>query len=402
MMLALLPLCFAAPLGTLMLALFVFDERHYAWQNALLIATCFAVAFHGLHLTYGNDIVRHMKSLANYSSVSLTDCFGAGYYAGLPTWDIWCWIVAQFGDPFLLQASAAFVGYAIMAYIALDYGAICQASKQTIATALLMTLFAVPFMSIVSGVRSAISMLICALAGYRFCIKQDSLFLVAALCFLAITIHPVALMGSLLIALVPLVSRSPRVRIPIVFLIALASSIIGNTALPTLSSSGNAVLRFLADAISAFLGYSEGNSWTATQASSLNTRVNNAFTIAWLMIICANTLMVHRCQSSEGNRRIEQVVVLILMLAATTIALSMVLEVNGTRLTPMAFSLGSICIIERMVKRPAKEDKSLFVFDACCIIVAVGLLALHIYSVLYSIVDGNTFIMSCFLGVLGR
>lgn len=387
------------PLGTLLLLLLAFDCRKSPVQAALISGLCFSVALYGLRLDAANDIARHIALLANYEKVSFVDCFGAGHYDALFVWDIWCWIVAKIGDPYLLQSSAAFIGYAIITFVVCDFCKRVSASRLVLAIGLFHVVAAVPILGLVSGIRSSVALLLCALAAYLHLIRGLPWIGTIALSLLGVFIHPVSIMALVLLLLFKPITNRPVIGLVGLFFVLLASAAIGNAIMPVLSGSGNPVFRFLATALESFLSYSEGNEWTAAHSSSFNSRVNQAFTLLWIGYIVVSVIQRRDCaRHADSASSLDRFV---LVLAVATIALSLVLEVNGTRLVPMLFLLGEASIVARMTHRPSKENKALFVFDGIGMLIAIGLLALHCYSVAYGIVDSPTLLSTVFIGIIG-
>lgn len=388
------------PLGTLLLLLLAFDCRKNPWQAAFIVGLCFAAAFYGLRLDSTNDIARHMALLVNYEGVELIGCFGAGHYDALPVWDLWCWVVAKIGDPYLLQSSAAFVGYAIITFVVCDFSNRVSASRLVQAVGLFHVFSVVPILGIVCGIRSSVALLICALAAYLRLARGLSWTRTIVLSLVGVLIHPVSMMPLALLLVVKQMARRPLFSLVVLFFVMLASAGIGNAVLPAISGSGNPVFRFLAAALEAFLGYSEGDKWTAVQSSSLNTRVNQFFTFLWIGYIAFNAICCKGLRTGRAER-MTSLDMFSLVLAVTTLALSIVLEVNGTRLVPVMFLLGETAIIARMTYKSPRESKALFVVDGIGMMIATGLLALHCYSVAYGIVESPLFLATVLTGIFG-
>lgn len=395
-------LFFAAvcPLGATLLALLTFNYKKHPVQIAAVLGLCFAIAFYGLRLDSSNDIARHIALLQNYERVDVFHCFGAGHYDALFVWDIWCWIVAKIGDPYLLQSSAAFVGYAIIGYIVADCSGRLQADRYITAAAFFHIVAAIPFLWVVCGIRSTIALLVCALAAYLYFTDKIKLSGAFILSLVGVFIHFVAILSVLLLLMSSLIASSPVKGIALIFAVTLASAVIGNLVYPIIEGIGNPVAQVLASALEAFLGYSEGDNWTEAQSSSLNTRVNIAFTFLWILFLVYNVVRLEKSRGAN-DKGISSMNALSLSVAAVTVALSSVLESNGTRLVPVLFALGETSVIARMAGEPPSANKSLFVVDCIGMILASALFVLHGYSVAYGIVETSSFISTAFFGVIG-
>lgn len=399
-MLAFFPFAFVLPLGTLAVFLLTFDVRRYPVQSAILVGLCFAVAFYGLRLDASNDIARHMSLLSSYARVDFLHCFGAGHYDFLFVWDMWCWFIAKTGDSYLLQASAAFLGYSLIAYIPFDYASRKRASRGIAVAGLAVALATVSFMEVAIGIRSANALLICANAAYGVYVCGKGPFRFVMLALVAVMIHPVALLAIAVILVAKPVAANPKSGLLAVFIVGLAFAAIGAYLLPTLQGGSNSVASYLADAVEAFLGYSEGDEWTAAHSASLNTRVNYLFTFLWLALLVVEVAVCARVgRMSHESLPLMHTVVLVSAVAIA--AFSILLESNGSRLSAFAFCLGAIPVVDRATIMPTSSSKPMFVLSCAAFLVAAGLCALHAYSVYYGIVTPKTFIASVLLGFPG-
>lgn len=401
-MLAFALLSLICPMGVMLVLLLAVDVRKEPVRAALVVGLCFAAGFYGLRLDASNDIARHMALLHNYASVDFFHCFGAGHYDSLFAWDIWCWIIARTGDPYILQSSAAFVGYSIIAYVAFDSGARLGASRSATVTMFLATICAIPFMSIVVGIRSTIAVLLCALAGYLLYAKASGRLVPALLMACGILIHPGAAVCIVLVLVAPAIARAPMRGSLLCVVVTLFAAIIGQAVLPYVEGSANPVLAFLAGAIESLLGYTKdaADSWSVTHAASLNTRVNNLFTILWILFILLSVCFSHR--QGKASRHLDCVDALVLACSLVSLSLSTVLLVNATRFVPFAFCLGSAALLRSSAAlrcRAVADVSTLSVLTGT--VVCAGLLALHCYSIAYGIVDPESFVGSLFLGLAG-
>ncbi len=404
-MIALIPLAFALPLPTIFLLLIAFDVRKSPVVSSFVVGLSLACAFYGLQLSSASDIFRHMAFLQAYARVDFFHCFDAGHYSMLYVWDIWCWLISRLNSPYLLQCSAAFVGYSLIAYIAFDYSARRDVSRSIAAIALLFGVCSIPFAEVFIGIRSTIALILCALAAYRRFVCGDNIYISILICAAAAMIHQVSLLASILICVARPLARSPRIGLTICFLVAFLAANICSYLLPSIDGSSNPLLDYLSGAFRSFLGYSGGNDWTRMQSSSLNTRINTLFTFLWIVLLFVNVYVSRRAslQSPYIGVALSLSVVDALVLAGSVImvGLSLVLDVNGTRLVAFVFSLGLVPLIDRMKVLPASSNKSMFILDALCWTVVAGLFALHSYSLYYGCQDFPAFLTTLALGAVG-
>lgn len=398
--LALIPIAFISPwLCVILLLLLVKDQRHPV-VDALVLATSAAVAVYGMQFAPDNDIVRHIALLPSYASVPFYQCFGVGHYGNLFVWDIWCWLVAKTGNVQLLQSSAAFVGYLAIGYIVFDGCARRKMTSAQTSCALLIAICSVPILPLVSGIRSSISVLICALSFYLYAYNFLRWWLSIAIMILAAMIHPVALfpIGFAVAAMCLKSSKRPFLHITVCFAIVLSIGIIGSLILPILPTS-TPVGNYLSQAVTSLLSYQEGNSWTQAQSASFNSRVNALFNIiAAFVSLAASSLML---KNSAIKSPAYQESLFISFAAAGSLALLIVLPVNGARFLPVVFALAAsnIVVAVRDIRRTSKNRY--FVMKAFMFLLMMAGLLLHIYSVAYSMTDASAAIATLVCGVLG-
>ena len=188
----LFPLAFVSPAVFLAFLLGLKENNERPVFKALALGLCAGIAFYGMRCDETTDIYRHIALLSAYDTTFL-GCFDAGHYGGLFVWDMWCWVIEKIGDPYLLQSSAAFVGYAIIGYICIDYST-CQSERQAgWVVPFLFAVCAIPVFPLVAGIRSTIAVLICALAFYLYNMKGCPILVAVLLDVMAVMIHQVAL-----------------------------------------------------------------------------------------------------------------------------------------------------------------------------------------------------------------
>ena len=370
--------------------------------GAVAAGICFAAFFYGVRLDELNDITRHMNYLTAYDEVDIFHCFGAGHYDFLFVWDLWCWLIAKSGDPYLLQASSCLIAYSIIFYIIIDYANMLKVGWGIAVFAIFTAIASIPFLGIISGVRSSVALLVSALAIYRHYIHNASPAQLFCLLVCATMIHQVALLIIVAFFANRLFKRMGIAGLIALFFLVLGSSVILSFCLPLLKGYSNPIVNFLVQAGESFLGYSQGDDWSAAHSASLNTRVNYAFNYLWIGAIILNITPRFRCQASDcqitaGESRL---ISLLLVAITMTFGLSLVLETNGTRLVPFIFLFGALIIVKRKTLIETKRHKLFFYLDCFSLLVCLGLLALHVYSIIYGIVSPDLFVSSMCFGFL--
>lgn len=394
---SLVPIAFICPAGFLILAAFTNELRRRPVFGAMATGICFATLFYGVRLDELNDISRHMNLLAAYNGVDFWHCFGAGHYDYQFVWDIWCWLIAKCGDPYLLQASSCFIAYSIIVFIIIDYANMLRADWRVVVFALFTAIASIPFLGIISGIRSSVALLISALAIYRYYIHNASIAQLFCLVLCATMVHSVAMLIAVAFFANRFVRKVGLVGLIAIFLLALGSSAIFSLCLPLLKGFSNPLVDFVVQAGESFLGYSQGDDWSAAQSSSLNTRVNYLFNYLWMGAIVLNLIPLSQRHASEMEFNLVSI---LLITISMTLGLSLVLVTNGIRLVPFIFLFGALIIVKRKTMKAISRERNYFYLDCFSLIVCFGLLALHAYSIIYGLISFDLFLSSMFLGFL--
>lgn len=186
-----------------------FSKSRKPISNALLFGVACGWAIYGYISDRGNDIIRHMDNLNLYRGLSIYQCFDVRDNQ-VYLWDFWLWVISKLGDPYLLQASAALVGYSIIAYIVFDYANIRKFDLSSYVPMLLLALTVVSPLDITNGVRFANSVLICTLAVYGYYVKKSSRIKTLVLFVLAVFLHHASILVFMVWILMPIIKKYPR------------------------------------------------------------------------------------------------------------------------------------------------------------------------------------------------
>lgn len=182
------------PVLGFVLTLAYFNQYKRALASALLCGLAFSAAIYGYIPDDGNDIFRHMANLSLYEGIPLWGAFDLlksdiSHISGIYTWDIWMWIMAQLGNPYLLQSSGAFIGYSITCYMVFNYAKKTEAPFKKWLPILMMLLAFTSPLSLAIGIRSGNAFLICVLALYRFYIERSSRLSTVLLLLISFFLH---------------------------------------------------------------------------------------------------------------------------------------------------------------------------------------------------------------------
>ncbi|MDO4841097.1 MAG: EpsG family protein [Phoenicibacter congonensis] len=393
----LFPLAFVSPALFLSALLGLKESREHPVLKSLALGLCAAVAFYGMRCDSSTDIYRHIALLPAYNT-SFLGCFDAGHYGGLYVWDIWCWIIEKTGDPYLLQCSAAFVGYSIIAYICIDYSCRYERGQAGWVAPFLFAVCAVPVFPLVAGIRSTMAVLICALSFYLHSQKEMPLVIAALLDVCAIMIHQVAIFPLIFLLVLPLARKGATKAIVTCFVTFLFIAAIGQLILPYLPSD-NGVLSFLRKALESLLRYDAGNSWTEANRNSLNGIANRISTISLILVVV--TLSMKYLKKDEGNKALFGLGLYTCLISVASMALIIVLPVNGERFLPTAFALGAPFISDLSSANKKHGDRAPFVAASVVAILSLAALALHVYSLVYGLEDPSGLVLTCLFGAIG-
>lgn len=393
----LFPLAFVSPAVFLAFMLGLKENKERPVLKALALGLCAGIAFYGMRCDATTDIYRHIALLPAYDTTFL-GCFDAGHYGGLFVWDMWCWVIEKIGDPYLLQSSAAFVGYAIIGYICIDYSMLQSDRRASWVVPFLFAVCAIPVFPLVTGIRSSIAVLICALAFYLYNQKQCPLPLALALDVAAVMIHQVALFPLLIMLAIPVLRKYPKQSLVGCFVTFLLIAAIGQLILPYLPS-GNTVLGFIRKAVEALLTYDKGDSWSTANASSAN-GVANRLSVLTLICVMLCAVMPH-LKSSESVDLKASMAFYVSLISVASAALIIVLPVNGERFLPAAYALGALLVPDLSgMANPADKWSRILRKVTVGGLCAVAL-ALHVYSLLYGLEEPLTLVQTCLFGVVG-
>lgn len=386
---------FCSPMAAIFLSILLFPHGRKPLSCALGIGFAAAVGFYYLRTGLDADIVRHMEYLSFYKGLGFLQCFDAGHYQTLYVWDAWNWLIAQIGDPYLLQASAAFVNYSIISYIVFDAARGSSASQSKTALYWLIAISAISPMALVVGIRSGTSCMVAALALYRGYAKSRSCFETLALLLVSILIHHSALLFLMAWLLAPLCQKQPLKVCAIVFAAFLGIAAVSTVLLTYFPAGGNPLNSFVHSVLAGVVDTAEGDEWSTTHAGSFNTKVNTLWS---LFLIASFGLSIWK--KTEKSGRFEggfgAVLAAAAVISACSAALMIVFPINGGRPLPVVCLLAISCLLHYGCQVSSAGAMRYDLFDALVIAASAGEFLLHAYSLMY----GGTEVWSLLAGFL--
>ena len=422
---------FFFPLGGVAISCWAYHRTRRAIPSSLGIAWSMSVVFYFYRTTDDHDVFRHIEWLANYEGVPLSSALDAGHYTGLYVWDLVCWLVAQTGNPYLLQASVTFVAYLIIAYVILDYGNQVQASTHLVLSAVALTVCSIPILPIVSGMRNSLAVLMCAWAVYRE-VVHHARRATSLLVFLgALMIHRSVIVILAIWLVFPMLRRLSRTTALLIFALSASVAALAPVMLGYLQGGSGILSLVLAETLTDSVDATTVNEWSRAQAASFNTRVNNVMSLVMILLILARVISlrgklqpsgistVQRVSSSEARRSgkkrahrgspwiypVDEFQVqrarmagdqrgisldsgsgvrlfsYFIVLSSLTLGLMTSFTVEGNRLLSAVYLLGFAVYLG--ARHSVSSNLSLG--DVLIGAVAIVLLALHIYSLVYGL-----------------
>lgn len=380
------------PLGGIAVSFWAYLRTRRALLASVGIALSIAAVAYFYRTTEVADVYRHIEWLALYEHVPLHKAFDAGHYHYLYLWDVLSWTVAHIGNPYLLQASVAFIAYAIISYVVLDCGNRVNARTASVLAVWILVFCAVPILGIFSGMRNSLAALICALAIYREVMQRRSRKSSLLLFICALLIHRASIVIFVLWLVFPFIKRLNRTAIILTFLGAASVTMLAPLLLDQLQGASGLFSSILADALGSSISAGTANSWSELQASSLNTRVNNLVSFVMILLLMAKTIGMSRKlpvpsgpetnhERISGQEGIQGLFSYFLILASASMGLMVSFVVEGDRLLAIVYLLGFTAYLGMRQLTRVKSTT----LDHLVVVTAAVLLLLHIYSLIYGL-----------------
>lgn len=388
------------PIAGMFCAVANFSTSRKAASNALVFGNSCGWAFYGYISDKGNDIIRHMSNLNLYREVSL--------FQGLDIkknqvylWDIWSWTISKFEDPYLLQASAALVGYSIIAYIVFDYANIRKFNLSSYVPMLLLALTVVSPLDVTNGVRFANSVLICTLAVYGYYVKKSSKIKTLILFVLAIFLHHASALVFVVWILMPIIKKYPIKSITLVFVVLLSFTNY-DQYIRIFSGSESIMATLLADGAQSARNYRNTTaSFHSLFVRYLQMIFNGAILIRGKMALKANSFE-ESAEKKISSGWSEYVWLFSATVFVIGFCLTITLGTNGNRFFIASMLLGLIPLMEIQTFDGFLRLKKYFVIDGTLLGCAMVCVALYLNDMNWGTGSVSSFIISLISGILSR
>ncbi|MFT0848763.1 EpsG family protein [Actinomycetaceae bacterium L2_0104] len=379
------------PLGGVAASFWLYSRARKAAISSLGVAISLATVAYFYRTTEAADVYRHIEWLALYRRVPFFEAFDAGHYRYLYAWDALSWTVAHIGNPYLLQAAVTLIAYAIISYVLFDSGNRARASTGQVLMVWILVFSSIPILGIVSGMRNSLAVLICALAVYRELVQRKSRVSSLALFVVALLIHRSVIVIFVIWLVFPLLKRVNRTAVILTFVAAASITMLAPLLLGNLQGASGLLPSILAEALGSSIDAGTENSWSATQAASFNTRVNNLVSLMMIALLILKTVLLNRrlraLPDAESPAEIEQrratlrLFSFFLIVASAAMGLMVSFVVEGDRFLTIVYLLGFVVYLAMRQLTGAKSS----LVDYAIFVLAGVLLLLHVYSLVYGI-----------------
>lgn len=392
------------PLLSLLLISIYYLEYKRPVKAAILFGLASAACFYNYIPDSGNDSIRHMMNLHFYEEIPVWKCFDAGHYSQTYLWDLWSWIVAQFRLPYLLPATAAFIGYTITAYLVLDYCKQINASRNNSIIAMLLTALTTSPVGIVVGIRNANAFLICMLGMYLCGVKHKSKIVGVTLMLCGVLIHHSALLVLAMWVIFPFFKKSQKVCGLAVATAILSLTTISNYILKNVAGS-NWILSMIVEAFNGVSAYQAENSYNVAVAANTKYKVESFISIGMIVLMLFRSVMSVKKTSALSLKETDEmnayitVKQLSFLFTIVTVSLMVVLLINGGRYSGIASEMAFLAMIYSYQRIPflPKKNGILLLIDTA---ILAGI-AMNVILSVYTLSWGSGSFESLLGGLIG-
>lgn len=403
MIIVLFLVAIVCPLAGMFCAVAHFTMNRKAYSNAVLFGTACGWAIYGYISDEGNDIIRHMEYLKLYRDLPFWRCFdirdGQVYI-----WDLWSWCIAKLGNPYLLQVSAAFVGYSIIAYIVFDYANNRRYNLTQYLPMLLISLTMVSPLDVTNGVRFANAVLICTIAVYGYYVKNVSKIKTLLLFIVAIFLHHASAAILIVWLAMPIIRKYPKLTVAAI--VAILLSFTNYDRYLQAFSGGNSLLAtLLADGMQSARNYRN----TVASFHSLFVRYLQMLFSALVLIrgrIAFNAGRALKTDHSGRKIEVPNWCMPVWQLAGTVFAigacLTITLGTNGNRYFIASMLLGLIPFMESQSLNRFLKQKKYFALDVLIVGCALVCCALYINDMNWGTGSVYSYFISLMSGAWSR
>lgn len=399
MFIVLIAIAIISPALSLVFTTLYYLRYRRSAKASVLFGIAFAVWFYNYVPDSGNDSIRHMAFLQFYEGIPLQKCFDAGHYSETYIWDLWCWIIAQFKLPYLLPATGALLGYALTAYIVLDFCNQINASTKNCLTAIVLTGLMTSPVGVAIGIRNQNAFLICMLGMYLCEVKKKSRLTGFVLMVIGILIHHSALLVLAMWMIYPLFKQNPKKCGAIIVIVLLFLTPITNYILAN-GSKSNWFFSIIIDSFGGVSAYQEKNSYNIAASTSIKNKIDHLISILKPLIMLIRCNLVVNKKEMRAHRTYYNTSMLAYLFAIVSLVLMSVLTINGDRYIGIAKNMAFLATIESFEIIPflPKDRKKGTVLVMDILLLATTLIGFAL--VINTLTWGNASVESLILGLI--
>ena len=358
-----------SPVCGMFCAIANFSKNRLSVKNAIVFGYACGWGCYGYIGDVGQDIVRHMQDLDLYKDVLLFQCFDAGRLSVTYTWDVWLWCVARLNNPYLLQSTAAFLGYTILSYIVFDYSNKSKLQLKQFVPMLLFALTVISPLDMFIGIRYANAFLISLLAIYRYYFAEASKITTALLFVVSIFLHNAALVIVAMWIVFPIVRKYKVVAFSVTTFLLL--SFTSYTNYMSMISGRNTVVTSLLMSV-----LDSANNYQATSASFHSLFVRY-LQMAFSGVIILRALMIFKKKKGTVSCECQKMSLFSMYGYLVALCLTTILGTNGNRFFVVAIIAGLVPFMESWKIYGFLKAKSFILLDI--IIVGFSLISVMLY-----------------------
>lgn len=260
--------CFLFPFASILfIILYVRSEKHSSVGLAILVGFCAGSIAYGVNTTLMADIDRYTNSLPIFRETAFWDLLSIkGVYSSVGShgYNLFAWVVSQFGDDQLLRGAVTATFYSILAFVVDDYARLHGWSYGRTCAALFASVAIPPFFNVLSYAKSTPAFSVLLLALYLDFGKRAKPVVLVLLYAFAASIHSSVLPVIVLRVLLLFVKNEV-----VIYGVSLALLPLSNLLSAALPASFRAipVLSLFVSALDKFSVYSEFSDWGWAAAS---------------------------------------------------------------------------------------------------------------------------------------
>lgn len=386
------------PLLGFCISLFYFNASRKSIISAILCGLAFSAAFYGYIPDEENDIYRHMESLIFYQNIHIYDCFNQLQDFHLSTiyfWDIYMWIVAQLGNPYLLQAGGAFLGYSLISFMIFDLAKRNRISFKNWLFTYLIGLSSFPFLEITVGIRSANAFIFSVLALYLYYIRHKRIALAVLPFVAAIFFHHgvIILLGIWL--LLPFFYRFKTVSLFFFIILLIVFYQYQSTFYAFLGSTSNDFVQNTVYTSSTYSQLDFNNSFHAL----VSTAWRILYSIIFVFIVSRSLLENDDPIYPIINKKIFKFAIILIVIS---IGLMFVLGNNGLRYMGVVNLLCCILLEYNRFCFWGRKSWNIKVKSTALFMGSLGCYALYLYDMSWGTGSLTSFLQSLVMGYMSR